>query len=64
VSSDLKGTTLPSTEISRAFMAQFELKKDTSGFHGPMVHKVTGESYQAMEARLAYEHKQRKENAN
>ena len=60
MSSGLNGITLPSTDISRAFMAQFELKKDIPGFHGPMVHKVTGESYQAMEARLAHEHKQRR----
>ena len=54
----------PSTAVSRAFMAQFELKNDKPGFHGPMVHKVTGESYQAMEARLAHEYKQRKTNAS
>ena len=50
----------PSDVARRAFMGQFELKADKPGFHGPMVHKVTGESYQGMSARLDYEHSQRK----
>ena len=51
----------PSDVARRAFMDQFELKADKPGFHGPMVHKVTGESYQGMSARLDYEHSQKKE---
>ena len=43
------------------FIDMFELKNDTPGFHGPMVHKETGESYQAMMARSEYEYKLRKE---
>ena len=56
-----KETLSPSQIAGRAFMAQFELKSDKPGFHGPMVHKVTGESYQGMSARLDYEHSQKKE---
>jgi hypothetical protein len=47
-------------QVRRAFMDQFELKSDKPGFHGPMVHKVTGESYQGMSARLEHEYKQKK----
>lgn len=33
----------------------FVLKNDKPGFHGPLVHRETGESYQAMMARSEYE---------
>jgi hypothetical protein len=46
-------------QARRDFMEQFELKSDKPGFHGPMVHKVTGESYQGMSARLEYEYSQK-----
>ena len=55
-----KETLSPSEIAGRAFMAQLELKSDKPGVHGPMVHKVTGESYQGMSARLDYEYLQRK----
>ena len=42
------------------FMDQFVLLNNKEGFHGPMVHKETGESYQAMSARLEHEYQQRK----
>jgi hypothetical protein len=42
------------------FIDMFELKNDKPGFHGPMVHKETGESYQAMLARSEYEYQLRK----
>jgi hypothetical protein len=41
----------------KKFMDMFELKNDRPGFHGPMVHKETGESYQAMDARSRHESK-------
>lgn len=50
----------PYEQARRDFMSQFELKSDKPGFHGPMVHKVTGESYQGMSARLEYEYQQKK----
>jgi len=56
-----QGHEVPHYEQSRRdFMSQFELKSDKPGFHGPMVHKVTGESYQGMSARLEYEHNQKR----
>ncbi len=42
------------------FIDMFELKNDKPGFHGPMVHRETGESYQAMLARSEYEYQLRK----
>ncbi len=33
----------------------FVLKNDKPGYHGPLVHRETGESYQAMMARSEYE---------
>ena len=49
-------------KAGRKFIDMFELKNDKPGFHGPLVHKETGESYQAMMARSEYEYKLRKEN--
>lgn len=42
-------------KAGKKFMDMFELKSDTVGFHGPLVHRETGESYQAMMARSEYE---------
>ena len=42
------------------FMDMFELKNDKPGYHGPLVHKETGESYQAFGARSEYEYQQLK----
>lgn len=42
------------------FSDMFVLKNDKPGYHGPLVHRETGESYQAMMARVEYEHLQRK----
>ena len=42
------------------FSDMFVLKNDKPGYHGPLVHRETGESYQAMMARLEYELSQRK----
>jgi hypothetical protein len=53
----------PHEQARRDFIAQFELKSDKPGFHGPMVHKVTGESYQGMLARVEHEYQQRKKNS-
>lgn len=39
------------------FIDMFELKNDKPGYHGPLVHKETGESYQAMLARSEYEYR-------
>jgi hypothetical protein len=46
------------------FMDMFELKSDTVGFIGPLVHKETGESYQAMMARSEQEWKDKHKNEN
>ena len=43
------------------FMDMFVLKNTKPGFHGPLVHRETGESYQAMDARSEYEDKLKKE---
>ena len=43
----------------KEFMDMFILKNDKPGFHGPMVHKETGESYQAMDARSEHEYQMR-----
>lgn len=42
------------------FMDMFELKNDKPGYHGPLVHKETGESYQSFGARSEYEYEQLK----
>jgi hypothetical protein len=42
-------------------MDMFVLKNTKPGFHGPLVHRETGESYQAMDARSEYEAKLKKE---
>ena len=48
----------------KKFMDMFELKSDTVGFIGPLVHKETGESYQAMMARSEQEWKDKRKNEN
>ena len=45
-------------------MDMFELKSDTEGVIGPMVHRETGESYQAMMARSEQEAKEKHKNEN
>ena len=42
------------------FIDMFELRNDKPGYYGPLVHKETGESYQAMFARSEYEHRKQK----
>ena len=44
-----------SRERGERFSDMFVLKNDKPGFHGPLVHRETGESYQAMMARSEYE---------
>ena len=48
----------------KKFMDMFELKSDIVGFIGPLVHKETGESYQAMMARSEQEWKDKRKNEN
>lgn len=44
-----------SRERGERFSDMFVLKNDKPGYHGPLVHRETGESYQAMMARSEYE---------
>jgi hypothetical protein len=44
-----------SRERGEKFMDMFVLMDTKPGFHGPLVHRETGESYQAMDARSEYE---------
>lgn len=44
-----------SRERGEKFIDMFVLLNTKPGFHGPLVHRETGESYQAMYARSEYE---------
>jgi hypothetical protein len=50
-----------SQRLGEKFIDMFVLKNDKQGYHGPLVHRETGEGYQAMLARSEYEAKLRKQ---